>query len=239
MQAAWRTTLERLPPLQGRFVLDLGCGDGEAAAALVARGARVLGLDRDVERLERARARGLVGAEFRAADLAGALHDVAQADGIWCAYAAAYFPHLAPPLRAWSSALRPGGWMLLLEVDDLFGHRPLDPRWRALLADYAAEARNAGRYDFHLGRRLVDEVRNAGLELVWDLALADPELACDGALSEAALAGWRARLERMALLRAAAGGDAQAFAADLLACLAHPEHATTARVHAVLARRSS
>lgn len=236
-QSAWRTALERLPSLGGHFVLDLGCGDGEAAADMVGRGARVLGLDRDAERLERARARGLAGAEFRTADLSGALHGVAQADGIWCAYAAAYFPRFEPVLRTWGAALRPGGWMLLLEVDDLLDHRPLDARWRALLADFASEARSSGRYDFHLGHRLVDEVRGAGLELEWELALADPELACDGPLGEAALAGWRARLERMSLLRAAAGDDAPALTADLLACLAHPEHTTSARVHAVLARR--
>ncbi len=60
---------------------------------------------------------------------------------------------------------------------------------------------------------------------------------CDGALDEAARASWRARLERMTLLRAAAGEGAERMTSDLLACLAHPGHRTTARVHAVLARR--
>lgn len=51
----------RLLPLEGRRVLDLGCGKGRFGRALVARGARVVGLDlsaamlRSAEGLERVR----------------------------------------------------------------------------------------------------------------------------------------------------------------------------------------
>lgn len=37
----WKTALDALPPLEGKLVLDLGCGVGDLATELVARGARV------------------------------------------------------------------------------------------------------------------------------------------------------------------------------------------------------
>ena len=41
----WASILKELPPLHGQTVLDLGCGVGDLAAELVARGARVIGCD--------------------------------------------------------------------------------------------------------------------------------------------------------------------------------------------------
>jgi len=52
-----RALLDRLRPLTGRRVLDLGCGKGRFAARLEAHGARVVGLDRAPAML--AEARGL------------------------------------------------------------------------------------------------------------------------------------------------------------------------------------
>ena len=69
---AWPTVLAALPPLEGRTVLDLGCGVGDLAAELVQRGARVIGFDANEELLAHARGRGLRGAEFHCVDLRSA-----------------------------------------------------------------------------------------------------------------------------------------------------------------------
>lgn len=220
-------------------MLDLGSGTGEAAAALAARGANVIGLDLDAARLEAARERGIPRASFQVADLREPLQVARPADGLWACYTAAFFPDLAPALARWAHALRPGGWIALVEVDDFLGHEPLDPRWSELFAEYAAEALAAGRYDFHTGSKFERHVSRAGLELDWVCDLSDPEFACDGPLGAEALASWRARWERMPLLRAAAGADAECLRDDFLACLAHPGHRTRARVRACLARRSA
>src|SRR5262245_55087882 len=136
-QLAWRSwllALDSLPDLRGATVLDLGCGVGDVAAELVARGARVIGFDANEQLLAAARARGLPGAEFRTADLR-ALPDVGTTvDGVWGSFVPAYFPDLVPILRAWTRSLRPGGWLALTELDDLFGHAPLPPRARELFA---------------------------------------------------------------------------------------------------------
>ncbi|MCA9636992.1 MAG: hypothetical protein KC420_13280, partial [Myxococcales bacterium] len=47
-QYAWRrwdAILDRLGPIAGQVVLDLGCAIGDQSAALAARGARVIGVD--------------------------------------------------------------------------------------------------------------------------------------------------------------------------------------------------
>jgi SAM-dependent methyltransferase len=49
--------LERVTPLDGRMVVEFGCGEGPVSCALAERGAKVLGLDIDEEAVEVARAR--------------------------------------------------------------------------------------------------------------------------------------------------------------------------------------
>ena len=125
---AWPEILGALPPLRGSTILDLGCGAGDLAAELAGRGARVVGFDLDDGLLEAARSRGLRDAEFRRGDLRTLRAAGPAADGIWSSFAAAYFPDLAPVLEGWGRLLRPGGRIALTEVDDLFGHEPLDAR---------------------------------------------------------------------------------------------------------------
>jgi len=49
-------TLRLLGPLEGRRVLDLGCGGGHNAIALARSGAKVIGVDADAEQIAAARA---------------------------------------------------------------------------------------------------------------------------------------------------------------------------------------
>lgn len=232
-QLAWRdwgSVFAALPPLAGATVLDLGCGVGDQAAELVRRGASVIGVDGNEELLAVARTRTLARAEFRRADLRQLDGLGVVADGLWSSFAAAYFVELAPVLAGWARLLRPGGWIALTEVDDLFGHEPLPPRTRARLAAYADEARAAQRYDFRMGRRLAGELERAGFTVVRTLTLADQELARDGAALPQVLAAWRARLERMTLLRQRCGSDFDVLRTDFLGCLASPAHRASARV---------
>jgi SAM-dependent methyltransferase len=232
-QRAWRdwvTAFGALPDLRGRLVLDLGCGPGDLAAELVARGARVIGVDGHEELLAAARANGLAGAEFRRHDLATLPDLGVVADGIWCSFATAYFTELTPVLAAWARHLRPGGWIALTEIDDMFGHEPVAARTRELLAGYAGDAFAARRYDFRMGRKLRGHLERAGFTVAAERTLADAELAFDGPAPPDVLAAWRARLERMTLLRAHCGAEWDAVREDILACLARPDHRATATV---------
>lgn len=239
-QLAWRdwpTILDALPPLAGQTVLDLGCGVGDLAAELVARGARVVGVDLNDELLREGRSRELPGAEFRMADLRTleglALDD--PVDGLWCSFAAAYFPDLAAALAVWRRHLAPGGWAALTEVDDFFRHGPLSDRTRALLDGYVSDAVEAGRYDFHMGHKLADHLERAGFTVTKEFTVGDRELAFDGPAGAEVLEAWRSRFERMALLRQFCGPEFEAVRDEFLMCLARPDHRSEAKVYCCIA----
>jgi SAM-dependent methyltransferase len=232
-QFAWRDwprVLEALPPLRGWTVLDLGCGVGDLAAELVGRGARVVGVDLNEELLEAARGRGLAGAEFRKADLREPLELEVEVEGLWGGFVAAYFPDLPVALSRWAAHLRPGGWVALTEIDDFFGHEPLAERTRELFDGYAREALAAGRYDFHMGHKLRGHLEGSGFTVSDELVLADRELSFDGPADPEVVEAWRARLERMRLLRNFCGPDFDNLRADFLSCLTRADHRSLARV---------
>lgn len=231
----WPAVFAALPALDRQVVLDLGCGTGAVAAALVARGARVIGFDADETLLERARARRLPGAGFLRCDLRALPDPGCQADGLWCSFTAAYFPEFAQVLNGWSPLLRPVAWLAITDVDDLFGHAPLAPRTDALLRAYADESLAAGRYDFRMGSKLVGHLERAGLQVATTIPLGDRELSFAGPGTPAVLAAWGARFDRMRLLRDFCGAEFERVREDFLACLAHPDHRCTASVVCCLA----
>jgi SAM-dependent methyltransferase len=234
----WPRVLEVLPPLQGRLVLDLGCGVGDQAAALAARGARVVAVDLSEELLAEARSRGLAGVELRLLDLRSLPDLAVVADGIWSSLTPAYFPDLPRVLASWARHLAPGGWIALTEIDDLWAHEPLGGEARAALDAYAAEALAAGRYDFHMGRKLATHLEASGFAVTRTMRLEDRELSFQGPAAPEILEAWAARLDRLTRLQALCGERFPAVRAELLRCLASPDHRTSARVVSCLATRA-
>jgi len=97
--------LERLTPLVGERILDLGCGEGTLTARLVERGARVVGVDASREMVAAARLRGL---EVRLADAAALAFD-REFDAVF-SNAVLHWIHDADAVLAGvSRALVPGG----------------------------------------------------------------------------------------------------------------------------------
>jgi SAM-dependent methyltransferase len=242
-QSAWRDwspVLEALPPLEGRLVLDLGCAVGSQAAELARRGARVLGVDANEDLLAVARSCGIPNTDFQRHDLR-VLPDLdVAADGVWASFVAAYFPGLSDALlTSWTHCLRPGGWIALTEIDDLFGHEPLGADARAELDSYVDDTLAACRYDFRMGRKLASRLEGAGLSVCSEASLADAELAFFGPARPEVLEAWRARLDRMTLLRDQLGSRFPAIREDFLACLVHPRHASYARVVSCVAIKSA
>ena len=238
-QHAWRSWAAahgHLGDLHGASILDVGCGPGDQAADLAARGAAVLGMDTDASLVEAATARAIPGARFVQADIAdpASYRDV-SVDGVWVSFAAAYLPRIAGPLALWARALRPGGWLAVTEVDDLLGHEPLSPAHRARILAYYDDAAAHGRYQF----RLRDSLREA-LRADWSVEiedeLPDAELSAAGPAAPEVLVAWAARLDRMGLLAAHFGGDWDGFRAEFLAALASPAHRSLANVWFLLAR---
>ena len=232
----WSKVFDLLPPLAGKTVLDLGCAIGDQAAELAARGARVIGIELNEALLATARARGIRNAEFRAGDLRALQAFGEPVDGIWCSFAPAYVPNLGPTLLSWKEHLEPGGWVALTEIDELFGHEPVEPQTRALLDEHVRNCLAAGRYDFRMGRELGRHLLQAGYELSNTLVLEDQEFSFDGPASAEVIEGWTARLDRMAVLQAFCGSNFDRVRADFLAALAHPEHRSLTKVCCCIAR---
>jgi SAM-dependent methyltransferase len=239
-QLAWRDwprVLDALPPLEGRLVLDLGCAVGDQAALLTARGARVVGIDSDEALLADARSRSIPGVELRLLDLRTLPDLGVVADGIWSSLAPAYFPDLPRVLASWARHLRPGGWIALTEIDDLWAHEPLGPDARALLDAYVREAFEAGRYDFRMGRKLAAHLEASGFAVSRTMTLEDRELSFSGAAPTEIVEAWSARLDRLQRLRELCGDRFDELRAEILRCLASPEHRSGTRVVCCIATR--
>jgi SAM-dependent methyltransferase len=228
---SWSMVLEQLPPIADCLLLDLGCGVGDQTAQLAERGARVIGIDANEDLLGSARARAISNAEFRKLNLRNLGRLGVAVDGIWCSFTAAYFPDFAPVLASWASLLKPGGWIALTEVNDLFGHEPIPSETRSLLAAYAQDAVLANRYDFHMGSKLRHYVELAGFAVSSTHLLEDQELSFVGPADRAVLEAWSSRLDRMNLLKDFCGFNFERVREDLLCALLHPHHRSIATVH--------
>jgi SAM-dependent methyltransferase len=222
---AWPAVFDALPPLGGQTVLDLGCGVGDQAAELVTRGAYVIGID------------SIENAEFRKGDLRALMDLDFVADGLWGGFIAAYFPDLPAALELWKKHLRPGGWVALTEIDDLFGHEPVGAGTRSLLEAYAGDAFAAGRYDFHMGGKLRDHLERSGFKVAKELTLADQEFSFDGPAGPEVVDGWRSRIDRMKLLQDFCGPDFEQVREEFLGCLTRADHRSLAKVVCCIATR--
>ena len=97
--------LDLLAPQAGETVLDLGCGDGVLTEQLVARGARVTGVDASPEFVAAARARGL---DARLAN-GQALPFSAEFDAVFSNAALHWMPDADAVINGVARALKPGG----------------------------------------------------------------------------------------------------------------------------------
>jgi len=235
----WKNIFNALPGIQGQTVLDLGCGVGDIAAELVARGGRVIGIDAHEEFLRQAQSRQLANAEFRNIDLRNLPDLQIEIDGLWCSFTAAYFPDLPQVLTSWIRNLKPGGWIAITEIDDLFGHEPLSARTRELFTAYYKEALIAGRYDFQMGRKLSDYSEACGLKVSKVFTVEDREFCFRGPALPEVLDAWRARFQRMTLLRDFAGPYFDQPREEFLGCLMRADHVSFARVQCCIAKKES
>ncbi|MEV1003283.1 class I SAM-dependent methyltransferase [Nonomuraea sp. NPDC050202] len=101
--------------VSGARILDVGCGAGHYAAELLARGARVAGIDGSATLLRHARARVNGDAELRLHDLEEPLGFAADGsfDGVVCALVYEHVRNRVQLLSELRRVLRPGGWLLV------------------------------------------------------------------------------------------------------------------------------
>ncbi|HSZ69031.1 MAG TPA: methyltransferase domain-containing protein [Solirubrobacteraceae bacterium] len=157
--------------LAGARVLDVGCGEGRFAQALLARGARVVGIDVAAEPLRRARARWPeLGLDLRRVAPSGPwpLADVSF-DVVWAGEVIEHVADTAGWLSEVRRVLRSGGTLLLSTP----AHDALT-RARLALGARAFEAHFDPRADhlrFYTRRALVALLADFGFEAITTRAI--------------------------------------------------------------------
>ncbi len=237
---SWETYLDKLSITPVDTIIDLGCGTGEVTKLLARRCLSITGIDNKEELLDKVEE----GHQFDNINLLNIdLRDLTQAklpiaDGIWCSFTAAYFPNLNPVLASWLRLIRPGGWIALVEIDDLFGHQPLSNKATTLFRDHYRRLLDNNSYDFKMGSKLKDYLLSMGLIIILEQNMQDAELSFNGPASYQVLKSWEARLDRMTGLQRVLGtGEFQQLKTEFLACLANKKHLSSAIVKFTVARK--
>jgi SAM-dependent methyltransferase len=105
---AFDALLDSAGDLRGRQILEVACGTGHLAAAALARGAKVIGVDIAPDMIALSR-RHVAGAEFREADAEALPFDDAQFDVVLCCFGLLHFSRPERALREASRVLKFGG----------------------------------------------------------------------------------------------------------------------------------
>jgi arsenite methyltransferase len=163
-----RIVREALGAAPGEHILDVGCGPGSYCAELaeeVKPSGSVVGVDSSPAMLELAarRCAGLEGVELRPADAVSLPVDDASFDAALCVQVLEYVPDPTVALAEMRRALRPGGRVVVWDID-----------WATVsmhALDSALTERVLRAWDHHLAhpslpRTLGPQLRSAGFEEV-------------------------------------------------------------------------
>jgi SAM-dependent methyltransferase len=129
--------------VNGRWVLDAGCGSGSLSAALCAKGAIVTGFDSSPAMIELARQRLGEDAVLHVADLSQPLPFADGAfDDVVSSLVLHYLRYWAAPLAELRRVLKPGG-RLILSVNHPFVYKLTEPS-----ASYFAITKHSDEFTF-------------------------------------------------------------------------------------------
>lgn len=157
-------------PLQGRDVLDVGCGGGILAEAMARRGARVLGIDLADKPLTVARLHALEqqvqGLEYRAISAeALAQQQPGTFDVVTCMEMLEHVPDPASVVAACAALVRPGGWVFFSTLN----RNPKAFLLAIVGAEYVLRLLPRGTHEYRRfirPRELAQWARHSGLEVV-------------------------------------------------------------------------
>lgn len=198
----WESYLKYLPISQTDTILDLGCGTGSVCKMLSSSVEKVIGIDGNKALIEFANEYyGKNNIAYFQHDLYR-LHELSlpKVDGIWASFSPAYFPDFTPVLNSWMEFLKPNGWIALVEIDDLFGHQPLNIETEHTFKAYYKEQYETNSYDFEMGGKLKYFLKKEGLEIIHEELKSDKELVFNGPAEDKIVKAWENRLTRMVVL---------------------------------------
>jgi trans-aconitate methyltransferase len=161
-----RVMLDRIGVQPGWACLDIGCGPRgitDLLSGRVAPAGRVLGLDKDEQFLDYARAHAPANVEFRHGDAYASGLPAGSFDLVHMRFIASTAGNPETLLREAVRLARPGGVIALQEPDvATFACYPPHPAWDRLMAAMLGAFAGVGA-DIYLARRLYSLLRQAGL----------------------------------------------------------------------------
>lgn len=236
----WEERINRLPVANQDTIFDLGCGTGIVAKIFAYRAQRVVGIDNNYELIEEAMRTSSAGnITYMVADLASVNFSKFPApNGIWSSFVAAYFPDFTPILSNWISILKPGGWIAIVEMSDLFSHEPLSQSTQELFKTYYLRQSENNIYDFEMGNKLKDIIFSCGLSIIHEEDLYDSELAFNGPAEPQIVKSWESRFDRMHGFKEYLGElKFSEIKREFLECLVDKNHSCNALVKFILAKK--
>ncbi len=190
---------------RGQAVLDAGCGPGVVTRKLCERvgpTGKVTGIDLSAERLAAARKRcaAFPYAEFAERSVLDTGLPDASVDAVWCQFVLEYLPDRKAALREFARVVRPGGKVIVSEIDGLgLNNWPMPPEVEQGCQKLVAALAPTG-FDLFAGRKLFSELRELGFEAVKVHVF--PQYVVAGAADARTLDDWRVRFEALAPLAA-------------------------------------
>jgi ubiquinone/menaquinone biosynthesis C-methylase UbiE len=165
--------LEARGTLAGRRVLDLGCGAGQLAAGLIARGAQVVAMDgsQEMTRLTRER----LGFNAAGHVLRGDAEHLPFPDGSFAVAVGLgllpWVPSVSAVLTELTRVVAPGGLVLVTFDNSRRLFRLTDPRHTPIVEPVKLllrlRRRHPTTYRMHTPREALAEIQAAGLRPVW------------------------------------------------------------------------
>ena len=172
MRPTTLSLFERAGVSAGMRCLDVGCGGGDVSfdlASLVGITGSVVGVDIDATKIDLARGDAeqaeVPTIEFRVADVTGGL-GAEDYDVVYARFVLTHLPDPEAGLAAMLRALRPGGRLIIedIDYDGAFSHPDSEASRRHHELYTRAALRNGG--DPYIGRRLPRMLLEAGVQRV-------------------------------------------------------------------------
>jgi len=144
--------------------IDLGAGPGYTTelVAEISQAARVVGYERSAAFCTEARARSANSIEFVEQDVAAGNLPIGGVDLAFCRFLLTHLPDPVATLRYWHSALRPGGILVLIELERLCSTDPILTRYYEIID--GVQAKYGQR--MYIGSALEGFTREAGYAIV-------------------------------------------------------------------------
>lgn len=123
----WTSYIDKLPIKNTDIILDLGCGISYVTKLLSDKALEIIGIDGNNSLLIEANvSNSSKNIKYINHDLK-TINEISLPlfNGIWASFIAAYFSDFSIYLKDWIQFLKPGGWIAIVEVNDLFAHQPI------------------------------------------------------------------------------------------------------------------